>query len=56
MDLELNIILAEIALGDWYYVLGPVAVFIIMEIMSGGTGGFGGSSGSNDGFGGFDGF
>ena len=42
-------ILAEITTGDWYYVLGPIAVFIIMEIISGGTGGF---DDSNDGFGG----
>jgi hypothetical protein len=45
MESELTIILAEI---DWYYILGPIVVYIIMEIMSDGTGGFGGS---DDGFG-----
>jgi len=40
-----NIILAEI---DWYYILGPIAVYIYIEIKSDGTGGFGGS---DDGFG-----
>jgi len=48
MEAEFNIILAEI---DWFIVLGPVVVYIIIEIISGGNGGFGG--GSDDGFGGF---
>jgi len=43
-----NIILAEI---DWFIILGPVVVYIIIEIISGGSGGFGG--GSDDGFSGF---
>jgi hypothetical protein len=48
MPLPLNIILAEI---DWFYIIGPILVYIYMEIKSGGNGGFGG--GSDDGFGGF---
>ena len=40
-----NIILAEI---DWYYIIGPIAVYIYIELKGGGTGGFGGS---DDGFG-----
>ena len=40
-----NIILAEI---DWSYVIGPIVVYIYIELKSGGTGGFGGS---DDGFG-----
>tara|TARA_Y100000310_G_scaffold242900_1_gene247151 strand:+ start:2172 stop:2318 length:147 start_codon:yes stop_codon:yes gene_type:complete len=48
MLLPLNIILAEI---DWSYIIGPILVYIYIEIKSGGTGGFGG--GSDDGFGGF---
>jgi hypothetical protein len=48
MEAEFNIILAEI---DWFLILGPLVVYICMEIKSGGNGGFGG--GSDDGFGGF---
>ena len=44
-----NIILAEI---DWSYVIGPIIVYIYIELKSGGTGGFGGGfGGSDDGFG-----
>tara|TARA_Y100000310_G_scaffold294617_1_gene325243 strand:- start:37 stop:186 length:150 start_codon:yes stop_codon:yes gene_type:complete len=49
MDLELNIILA--AETKWFMIWGPVVVYIIIEIISGGDGGFGG--GSDDGFSGF---
>ncbi len=40
-----NIILAEI---DWFLVVGPIIVYIYIELKSGGGGGFGGS---DDGFG-----
>ena len=40
-----QMILAEI---DWSYVIGPIIVYIYIELKSGGTGGFGGS---DDGFG-----
>ena len=43
-----NIILAEI---DWSYVIGPIIVYIYIELKSGGSGGSGGFGGSNDGFG-----
>ena len=48
MEAEFNIILAAEADIKWFIIWGPIAVYIIMEIMSGGTGGFGGS---DDGFG-----
>ena len=52
MEPELNIILAEI---DWFIILGPLVVYICLEIKSDGDGGFGGGGfgGSDDGFGGF---
>jgi len=40
-----QMILAEI---DWSYIIGPIIVYIYIELKSGGTGGFGGS---DDGFG-----
>ena len=40
-----NIILANI---DWSYIIGPIIVYIYIELKSGGNGGFGGS---DDGFG-----
>ena len=48
MEAEFNIILAVEAETKWFIIWGPIAVYVIMEIMSGGTGGFGGS---DDGFG-----
>jgi len=33
---------------DWFLVIGPIVVYIFIEIKSGGSGGFGGS---DDGFG-----